>query len=128
MTDDHELRHVPPQIRSAPRIRQIYWCDFPHDAQLPEFSKRRPIVIVSKKVKLHGCVIVLLLTTKSQPDNPMACPIINPVNKRQSWVICDHPTTVAVSRLHLPGRTMLRMEEDDFKKIVDLMWKILPRP
>jgi len=128
MTDDHQPGRVPPRIRSAPRIRQIYWCDFPQDVQLPEFSKRRPVVIISKKVKLHGCVIVLPLTIKSQPNNLMACPIINPVNKQLSWVICDHPTTVAVSRLHLPGRTVLRMETDDFKKIVKLMGEVLPRP
>ena len=78
MTEDSRPTRVPPRVRSAPRIRQIYWCDFPEDAQLPEFSKRRPVVIMSKSSKIHGCVTVLPLTTKSQPDNPMACPVIKP--------------------------------------------------
>ncbi|MDE0304216.1 MAG: type II toxin-antitoxin system PemK/MazF family toxin [Albidovulum sp.] len=108
MTEDSRPPRVPPRIRQAPRIRQIYWCDFPADAQLPEFSKRRPVLILSRASKLHGSVAVLPLTTKSQPDNRMAYPIDIP-NMQLSWVICDYLATVAVSRLHLPGRTALRV-------------------
>ncbi len=32
--------HIKPRIKSAPRIRQIFWCDFPHDSILPEFWKK----------------------------------------------------------------------------------------
>jgi len=54
--------------------------------------------------------------------------IINPANTQQSWVICDHPTTVAVSRLHLPHRAVPRAGPDDFNRIVSLVWKALPHP
>ena len=127
MTEDRLPPRVPPRIRQVPRIRQIYWCDFPVDAQLPEFWKRRPVLILSRTSTLHGKVTVLPLTTKSQPDNRMAYPIDIP-NMQRSWVICDYLTTVAVSRLHLPGRVALRIGQEDFNKIVALVLKGLPRP
>ncbi len=127
MTEASQPPRVPPKIRQAPRIRQIYWCDFPMDAQLPEFWKRRPVLILSRRAKLHGNVTVLPLTTKSQPDNRMAYPIDIP-NMQLSWVICDYLATVAVSRLHLTGRVALRVGQDDFNKIVALVLKGLPRP
>ncbi|WP_406604466.1 hypothetical protein [Bartonella gliris] len=45
-----------PRLKAAPRIRQILWCDFPEDAQLPEFWKQRPILVISKTSKLNGYV------------------------------------------------------------------------
>lgn len=30
--------HLKPRLKSAPRIQQILWCDFPKDTQLPEFG------------------------------------------------------------------------------------------
>ncbi len=127
MIDERQPPRVEPKVRSAPRIRQIYWCDFPDDAQLPEFWKRRPVLILSRTSKLHGCVTVLPLTTKSQPDNHMAYPIKIP-DMRISWVICDYLTTVAVSRLHLSENYAKRVKQDDFNKIVDLARKNLPHP
>ncbi len=119
---------VRPRIRSAPRVRQVYWCDFPDDAQLPEFWKRRPVLVLSRRSKLHGRVTVLPFTTKSQPDNPSAYPIISPLDGRRAWVICDYLTTVAVSRLHIPGRVVPRVERVDFNRIVALALLELPRP
>jgi hypothetical protein len=45
---------VQPRILAAPKIRQIYWCDFWLDAHLPEMWKTRPVVVVSYKNTLHG--------------------------------------------------------------------------
>lgn len=45
---------VPPRLKSAPKIRQVYWCDYWQDAQLPEMWKRRPVVIVSYRHTLFG--------------------------------------------------------------------------
>ncbi len=102
ITEDRLPPRVPPRIRQAPRIRQIHWCDSPVDAQLPEFRKHRPVLILSRTSTLHGNVTVLPITTKPQPGNRMAQPIGIP-DMQRSWVICDCLTTVAVSRLHLPG-------------------------
>lgn len=117
---------MPPRIRSAPRIRQVYWCDFPDDAQLPEFWKRRPVLIFSKRSTLHGKVTVLPFTTKSQPDNPHAYSVISPLDGQRAWVICDYLTTMAVSRLHIPNKTAPRLEQDDFDRIVTLTLQGLP--
>ena len=74
-------------IKSAPRIRQIYWCRFPDDA---EFWKTRPVVILSKTIKLHGSVIVLLCSSKFQPKNRNAVFIKLPFSEEKPWVICNY--------------------------------------
>ena len=128
MANENIPPRVPPRIRSAPRIRQVYWCDFPDDAQLPEFWKRRPVLILSKTSKLHGKVTILPFSTKSQPDNPFAYPIISPLDGQKTWVICDYLTTIATSRLHLPGRVVPRVTQADFNQIVTIALQALPRP
>lgn len=128
MADETPPPRIRPRIKSAPRIRQVYWCDLPEDAQLPEFWKRRPVLILSKTVKLHGNVTVLPFTTKSQPDNPMAYPMASPLDRQRVWVICDYLTTVAVSRLHMPDRVVPRIGQGDFNRIVALALQGLPRP
>ena len=80
---------VPPRIMSALRIREIYWCDLPLDAQLPEFWKRRPVLVLSKNSRLHGSATVLPFTTSLQRDNPMAYQMISPIDGQTTWVICD---------------------------------------
>ncbi len=128
MTDEAPPPRLAPRIKAAPRIRQVYWCDLPEDAQLPEFWKRRPVLILSKTAKLHGSVTVLPFTTKSQPDNPLAYPLASPIDGQRTWVICDYLTTVAVSRLHMPGRAVPRIGQDDFNRIAALALQGLPRP
>lgn len=123
MIDEKLPPRVEPKVRSAPRIRQIYWCHFPEDALLPEFWKHRPVLIMSPTSTLYGNVTVLPLTTKSQPDNDMAYPIKIPEMKL-SWVICDYLTTLSVSRL---SQLVRRIGQDDFDKIVELTLKNLPR-
>lgn len=129
MTNEEERPpKVAPRVRSAPKIRAVYWCDFPQDAQLPEFWKRRPILILSKQSRLHGSVTVLPFTTKSQPDNPKAYPVVSPIDGKQAWVICDYLTTVAVSRLSPPGRVVPRLDQENFDQILNLAFEGLPRP
>lgn len=57
------------------KVRQLLWCDFPQDAQLPEFWKRRPVVILSHKNTLHGAVTVIPCSTQAQPGNKWAFPL-----------------------------------------------------
>ena len=119
---------IAPRVRAAPRIRQVYWCDFPLDAQLPEFWKTRPVLILSKTAQLFGNVTVLPFSTKAQPDNPMAYAVRSPIDGKQAWVICDYLTTVAVSRLSPPGRVVPRIGQVDFNRIVERVLSALPRP
>ena len=91
-------------------------------------SKRRPVLILSKRSALHGMVTVLPFTTKPQPDNSSAYPIASPLDGQRAWVVCDYLTTVAVSRLHMPGQAVPRVERADFNRIVALVLQELPRP
>jgi len=50
-------------VKAAPRIRQIYWCRLPIDAELPELWKVRPVIIVSYRNTLHGAVTAIPTTT-----------------------------------------------------------------
>lgn len=107
-----------PRIKSAPRVRQVFWCDFAKDAQLPEFWKSRPVVVISRRTKLFGKVTIVPITSQSQGNNKMAFAMKSPIDGRDCWVICDHPMTIAVSRLSSPRQGVLRLREDDFELIL----------
>ena len=119
---------VQPRIRSAPKIRSVYWCDFPKDAQLPEFWKTRPVLVVSKNSSLYGSVIVLPLSSNPQPNNPKAYEVVSPINNKRTWVICNYLTTVAVSRLSIPNGGITRLDQQDFNNIIGIALNELPRP
>src|SRR3546814_4416941 len=70
-------------VTAAPSIRQLYWCDFPQDAQLPEFWKRRPVIIVSFKNTLHGAVTVVPCSTAAQPGNKWAFPLQTTIDRSE---------------------------------------------
>ncbi|WP_455476295.1 type II toxin-antitoxin system PemK/MazF family toxin [Bartonella sp. B17] len=118
--------HIKPRIKSAPRIRQVFWCDFPYDAILPEFWKKRPVLVLSKNAKLYGNVTVLPFTTKSQPNNPAAFALQSPIENKKAWIICNYVTTVSVSRLSC-SRNIPRLSQKEFHKIVALTLQFLPR-
>ncbi len=85
--------HIKPRLKSAPRIRQVFWCDFPHDSILPEFWKKRPVLVLSKNAKLYGNVTVLPFSTKSQPNNPAAYALQSPIKRKKSvdyLQLCDN--------------------------------------
>lgn len=103
---------VAPKLKARPSIRQLYWCDFPQDAQLPEFWKRRPVVIVSYKNTLSGAVTVVPCSSQDQTDNEWAVRLKTTIDGGNSWAICDKLTTVAVSRL-----TPTSMESSGFRKL-----------
>ncbi|MGJ8586982.1 MAG: type II toxin-antitoxin system PemK/MazF family toxin [Yoonia sp.] len=118
-----------PNVTAAPRPRQIYWCDLPEDAHLPEFWKRRPVVILSANARLYGHVTVIPLSTKAQPDNKNAHSFKSILpGELISWAICDHILTIAVSRLTAPMRRIPRVDHDDFQTILQLVHKNIPTP
>ena len=119
---------VAPRLVAAPKIRQLLWCDFPQDAQLPEFWKRRPVIIVSYRNTLHGAVTVVPCSTQAQPGNKWAVPLHTTIDGRAAWAICDKMTTVAVSRLVPDKAGIVRMPEAEFDDIVRLVLDWLPTP
>ena len=128
MPDEPEAppRH-PPRLKAAPKIRQLYWCDFPRDAQLPEFWKRRPVIILSKSATLYGTVTVVPCSTQAQTERKKAFPLRTTIDGRAAWAICDKPTTVAVSRLVPTHGVIVRMPQDEFEEMLRLVLDLLPK-
>lgn len=125
-TEQEAPPRVAPRVRAAPRIRQFYWCDFPLDAQLPEFWKRRPVIILSFNATLYGAVTVVPCSTAAQTDK-RAFPLRTSIDGRAAWAICDKPTTIAVSRLLPDKGGILRMPEDEFNEMLALVLGNLPK-
>lgn len=117
----------PPCLKSAPKIRQIYWCDFPQDAQNPEFWKRRPVIVISKTSNLHGSATVIPCSTQSQTSK-WAFPLETTIDGRAAWAICNYPTTVAVSRLVQDKDGIVRIPEDEFNALLTKVCDYLPTP
>ncbi|WP_375428583.1 type II toxin-antitoxin system PemK/MazF family toxin [uncultured Sphingomonas sp.] len=112
----------------APKIRQLYWCDFPQDAQLPEFWKRRPVIIISYRNTLYGAVTVIPCSTQDQTGNKWALPLVTSIDGRASWAICDKVMTVAVSRLSVDRSGIRAMSATEFDQVLTLMLAWLPKP
>jgi mRNA interferase MazF len=117
---------IDPRLKAAPAIRQLFWCDFPEDAQLPEFWKCRPVVILSYKNMLHGAVTVVPCSSQPQDGNPWAFPLRTTIDGNPSWAICDKPTTVAVSRLSPHKLVVPRLPAAEFHEMLALVLKWLP--
>jgi len=117
---------VAPSLVAAPKARQLLWCDFPQDAQLPEFWKRRPVVILSHRNTLHGAVTVVPCSTQAQPGNKWAFPLQTTIDGRAAWAICDKPTTVAVSRLTPDKGGIARMPQNEFEDMLRMVLSWLP--
>lgn len=123
---DQPPPRVPPRLIGAPKIRQLLWCDFPQDAQLPEFWNRRPVVILSGRNTLHGTATVIPCSTQAQPGNRWAFPLRTTIDGRAAWAICDKPSTVAVSRLLPDKQGIARMPQAEFEELLRLVLAWLP--
>jgi mRNA interferase MazF len=119
---------VKPRLVGAPKIRQLFWCDFPQDAQLPEFWKRRPVIILSFRNTLHGAVTIIPCSTQAQGSNPWAFPLRTTIDGRAAFAICDKITSVAVSRLLPDKNGIVRLPEAEFDDIMRLVFQWLPKP
>jgi mRNA interferase MazF len=117
---------VPARLKAVPRIRQFYWCDFPNDAHLPEFWKRRPVIIISFRNTLSGAVTVVPCSSQHQRSNPWAFALTTSIDGAASWAICDKPKTIAVSRLSVDQSGINRLPETEFHAMLALMLKWLP--
>lgn len=118
----------PPRLIGAPKIRQFYWCDFPQDAHLPEFWKRRPVIVLSYRNTLHGAVTVVPCSTQAQTGNRWAFPLETTIDGRAAFAICDKIGTVAVSRLLPDKGGIARMPEAEFADMLRLVLEWLPKP
>src|SRR3546814_5252114 len=53
------------RIQSRPRVGQMYWVDFPHDAYVPEFVNEHPGIIIRAANSLSDTCIILPVTSRS---------------------------------------------------------------
>lgn len=114
------------KIKAAPKVGSLYWCSLhPENViHLPDFWKKRPVVVVSRKNTLHGKVIVLPITTDDDNatyENSIelsrgAC---NKINGKRCWVVCDHPLTVATSRLDFVDKNPPRIGKEELGSILE---------
>ena len=119
---------VQPKITSAPKIRQVYWCNFARDAQLPEMWKERPVVIVSPNNKLFGaCTVIPTSTDDEDRGDPYIYKMTTSLDERISHAICNHPITVATSRLVIDRAGIPRVTEEEFQEILKRLLKWLPQ-
>ncbi len=129
--DEPVAPEVPNRITFAPRLGNVYWCEFPADARKPEFWKTRPVIVVSYANTLLGPVLVVPLTTKPQPGNKWAYALPeNPVPRetRASWAVCNHLYTVSCSRLSPIHGKVGRLDEAARKPIIELARRWLASP
>lgn len=115
----------PVKIKAAPKVGSLYWCTLHDEAHIhiPEFWKKRPVLVVSRKNTLHGKVTVLPITTdednasyeNSIELSPASC---NKINGKRSWVVCDHLMTVATSRLDFVHRNPPRLDPQELASIL----------
>lgn len=116
-------------LRAPPKIRNVYYCGFSESALPPEFSKRRPVIVVSYKNALNGPVLVVPLTTKQQPRTTWVHKLERnptPGETCDVWAVCNHLYTVSCARLSATHGTVPRLSADEFLPIHKLILRWLP--
>lgn len=117
------------QIKATPNIRNVYYCGFPNAVLPPEFSKRRPVIVVSYKNSLTGPILVVPITTRAQPDNMWAIKLARnptPGETCDVWVVCNHLYTVSCARLTATHGIIPRLTLTEFRPIHTMVLKWLP--
>ena len=95
---------------------------------MPEFWKRRPVIVLSYRNTLHGAITVVPCSTQAQAGNKWAFPLQTTIDGRAAWAICDKIGTVAVSRLLPDKGGIMRMPEAEFNAMLGLVLEWLPKP
>lgn len=124
------------RIQSRPRVGQMYWVDFPHDAYVPEFVNEHPGIVIRAANSLHDTCIILPVTSAQQKAGTHFHQLSkNPNPKghaegRTAYVVCDHLYTVHVNRLRavlsLKGYPVFpKVEANDMTAIFGIVEKVL---
>ncbi|KQM54175.1 hypothetical protein ASE69_19035 [Sphingomonas sp. Leaf208] len=93
------------RIQSRPRVGQMYWVDFPHDAYVPEFVNEHPGIVIRASNSLSDTCIILPVTSAQQKAGTHFHQLSKNPNPRGhaegriAYVVCDHLYTVHVNRL-----------------------------
>jgi len=97
-------------LKYHPEPGTLLICDYGEEAVEPEMVKRRPVVVVSPRLKLRTglCAVVALSTTPPNPSEDYHCtirvdpPLPAPFDSPEIWVKADMLATVGFHRLDLP--------------------------
>lgn len=90
-----------------PKPGEIVLCDYSSGFMPPEMVKRRPVVIVSPRLRRRSD-LVAVVPLSTTPPNPaelhhcsitLAVPLPKPFDAPQMWAKCDMVATVAMARL-----------------------------
>jgi len=122
----------PVKIKAAPKVGSLYWCSLYEEAQIhvPEFWKKRPVIVISRRNTLHGKVTILPITTDDDNEtygNSIELSEITreKINGKRCWVVCDHPMTVATSRLDFVHKNPPRIEPGELAPILEKCHSLL---
>ena len=123
------------RILSRPRMAQMYWIDFPHDAYAPEFVGEHPGIVIRAANSLHDTCIILPVTSRKQKAGTHFHELSkNPNPKGQeegriAYVVCDHLYTVNINRfrplVHKGKAIYPKVEPDDLTAIFAIVQKVL---
>ena len=120
------VRH---RIKVVPAIRNVYYRGFA-DAALPlEFSKRRPVIVVSYKNSLSGPIFVMPITTQAQAGNPWAIKLgrnPTPGETCDVWVVCNQLYPVSCARLTATHGVVARLTPVEFRPLHEMVLKWVP--
>lgn len=127
------------RLQSRPRVGQMYWVDFPHDAYAPEFEREHPGIVVraAKKLQNDTCVVVPVTKSPQKMGTHFHTLSRNPNPKGHkdgiiAHAVCDHLYTVNTNRLrplvNSTGKPIFpTVEPDDMEAIFMVMEKVLNR-
>lgn len=90
-----------------PQPGEIVLCDYSTGFAAPEMVKRRPVVIVSPRLRNRTSLVTVvpLSTTAPSPVEfhhcaiSLAAPLPKPFDNPQMWAKCDMMATVSLARL-----------------------------
>ena len=119
----------PAQDQDDPGTRNVYYCGIPDAALRPEFSKSRPVIIVSYRNSLTGPVLVVPVTTQPQLGNAWAVKLgrsPTPGETCDVWVVCNHLYSVSCQRLSATRGTVPRLTAAEFRPVHELVLKWIP--
>ena len=90
-----------------PAIGAILMCDFDTGFRPPEMVKRRPVVIISPRLRQRENLVTVVPLSTTPPNHKMdyhieftlANPLPSPFNNPSMWAKCDMLATVGLTRL-----------------------------
>ena len=123
-------------LKFHPEPGALLVCDYGTEPIAPELRNRRPVVVVSPRMKRRSglCTVVPLSAKKPKPAYDfhrrirLAPPLPPPFDAPEMWVEAERLASVGFCRLHLPrtsrddeGRRehlQMRVSDDDLRSIL----------